>query len=1130
MRNLNEFLPSSQPDLTVSVLSPFRLGLSAVKRFVADDAGKVTSIPYDSADAFRHQRLPVSNFDDFAQLLQRASRQSDVMLIRGEARQGLHQGAAKTNRNFQEPAAGCAWVMIDFDNIKLPEGMNPFSREAIEYGVRQMPEEFHAVSYFFQHSASAGILEADGKPFRNKTGLNAHVFFWFGKGVPGKALAAYLQLHCIDTGFYKKTNNIKGTPMIQYGVDLSVIRTPVQPNYIGLAIIGKGVRCVLSAEQRQGVVKKRSDAVALPEFATELVHRAYSEHQRLRAAWCRECGWVKTRSVTKVAGEGVAVSTYFRNPNDAASVRGGREFLDAKPYGEDDEALILRFADENSPGSWRVHKSLPQMAFRFGDEVSLHLRELSAGAYAYVRDTLGWFEEVAQHALPLTDDGYLPAFDSFVEAEAALILAPTGSGKTTAISTHVLAHPSKIIFYAAPTIALCKQTAAELRRRRIRVVFYQDYCGEALAPGVYVTTYQSSWKFVVAAERQMTDFDVILDEIHAGIDEAMRSPSSQRKFEAAIGRAANVLLLTATVTPLQQKKIVETIGSKRGTLSGENFAIYEFQPVKDNPVYLCDSADFGRDLTALLRSFTQREEGTAIPRTVVMIPNSKMKLYRQLLAQHGLEDQAYVVSRPEATEEEIEQARTGNLPILISSPLFALGLNFLHAPAYLFAYFDSIDVDETQIVQTLNRANRSGTACEVRLYVGKTDFAPVFITPEMHERLATQIADYYQEESSLEGLLDIHFMVERQTYCELRKLERDTPKALGRLIEDNAIQNYRIVHGWTEHIEATETDRDEFGAAKKEARLSYQADIKAQAGNYAGEVPALLFQRLDQLYEEKQPSKYGTRRKEREIQTEEKGVLMALCGAQEPGQIETVRPIRLMRLFAEAPPFISDQFNPENFNGWQLVAAEKSEKIAALLPVLKKLRNREIDGYAFAKHMRNTKAVRGAVGTLVDHDSDFKRWNDRLAALDELGERKKTKASHQQRIKMEKDEFHIAQDFLSTLGIYFEKTKGADGRLRIDPALPVVPDWDFDRIARDLLIKAKALRSLPEGTTVAPYGQQDWSKDGMMVRKDVCQRCAYYRHQQCALGMPVQWHDDEPETLLTSICRQAVPIPKALRT
>ena len=78
--------------------------------------------------------------------------------------------------------------MLDFDNLPVPDGLDPLSQLTVEHLVEKLPKEFQDVSYLYQHSASAGILKADGMPM--KRGVNAHLFFWLNRRVHGEFLSA----------------------------------------------------------------------------------------------------------------------------------------------------------------------------------------------------------------------------------------------------------------------------------------------------------------------------------------------------------------------------------------------------------------------------------------------------------------------------------------------------------------------------------------------------------------------------------------------------------------------------------------------------------------------------------------------------------------------------------------------------------------------------------------------------------------------------------------------------------------------------------------------------------------------------------------------------------------------------
>ena len=63
----------------------------------------------------------------------------------------------------------------------------------------------------------------------------------------------------------KGNSNKAGMPMISYGVDESVIKTPTQPNYVALPFVAANVECSLPAEFRQRLVKKAADSVVLAD-------------------------------------------------------------------------------------------------------------------------------------------------------------------------------------------------------------------------------------------------------------------------------------------------------------------------------------------------------------------------------------------------------------------------------------------------------------------------------------------------------------------------------------------------------------------------------------------------------------------------------------------------------------------------------------------------------------------------------------------------------------------------------------------------------------------------------------------------------------------------------------------------
>lgn len=1109
----NTSIASSQ-GTTLTVLTAF--SNNTVKRFDLDEAGALKCIPYGQESHFNHELHAVNNIAELGQLVTALSTTQNTLLIRGHAIPGLPKPIRRRDKNFPENPDGCRWVMLDFDNLSCPEGMAPTSREAVEHVVSKLPIEFQGTSYFYQFSSSAGIVKPDGTAI--KTGINTHLFFWFSKQVPGKLLDAHLALHCIRTGFYDKSFDRAGDPIIRAGIDPAVIRSSVQPHYVGLPIIGAGVTTTISPSERQGLVVKGNDSVVLPTFEEDVQQSAFIARRQLLHDYKRECGFVEARLVTRAAHGGISVSTFHRKA-EGQSPSANRAFVKADPYGEEANAVILHFDDESSPGSWYVTQASPMLARRFGDFSSLPLKELSEGAYVHVRDSLKWFTDVTQSdGLPLTTAGYLPTIASFIgNVRNVLIEAPTGSGKTYAFSRFAVSNRRSVILYAAQTRALVRQMYDDLVVAGVTVVHYNDFPrGTSLSAGVYVTTNESLGKFVDAAIEQGQDYILVVDEVHMALDDFMKTDAKNRLFERAIGRARRSLFMTATITPLQIQKLLEAISRACGALSQGMYAGFKFSPQKANPLILKPVGELGADFVALMRSYQQlKAAAQPIPRTVLIVPTSKMRVFDQLMAAFGLQDESLVVSRQEATPAEIEAARTSSKPILISSPMFALGLNFVAQPVRFWTYFSHLQVDTSQIIQTLNRANRGAAQCEVRMYHGALDPKPYSIPRFVEER--AKIAGYLLDESTVQGVIDAHFQVDRPAYNLLRKAEQKTAKATASLIQGDGFQNYRIAHDWQESLVQDPDDAQLYKGFKGLATKSYEEDILEHATFLTGEAQAVLLYNLESLDEEERlPDRCNDGRVDRDIETETRANIMVLCDISDPEDTARVKPHRLRRLFGELRPYLTSQFNSDRTSAWREAAIEKTLRIIPLLQALKAMRAGQVDGHRFASVMRRP-GLRDAVKALADTETNFLQvWQPKLSNLDRWSEEMRSSASDAKRIVLKQKQFDVAVEFLCTIGVRFELVK-TDGRWRADPTKPLVPDWNFDEMALNLERNAASLKYQP-AEKIRPHDVDEaWS--GSPVNPERCQLCV---HKQpawtCAMGRPVYWHADGDSWAVSESC------------
>ncbi|WP_426189650.1 DEAD/DEAH box helicase family protein [Massilia sp. DWR3-1-1] len=1091
------------PSAMLTVLTAF--ANDTVKRFDLDEAGLLKCVPYGQESHFKHELHPVSNIAELGQLVTALSTTQNTFLIRGQAVPGLPKPIRRRTENFPEHNDGCRWVMLDFDDLPCPEGMAPTSREAVEHVVGKLPLEFHDASYFYQFSSSAGIVKPDGTAL--KVGLNMHLFFWFNEPVPGKSLDAHLALHCIRTGFYEKAFDRAGHPIVRAGIDPAVLRSSVQPHYVGLPIIGAGVTTTISLAERQGLVVKGNDSVVLPPFEEDVQKSAAIARKKLLQDYKRECGFVEARLVTRAAHGGISVSTYHRKV-DGRSPSANRVFIKAVPYDDQAKSVILHFDEEGSPGSWFVTQASPMLARRFGDFSCLPLKELSEGAYVHVRDVLNWFSDVTQNdGMPLTADGYLPSISSFIgNVQNVLIEAPTGSGKSYAFSRFANSNRRSVVLYAAQTRALVRQMYDDLAAAGVPVVHYNDFSpGTSLGVGVYVTTNESLGKFVDAATDQGKDYILVVDEVHMALDDFMKTDAKNRLFERAIGRARRSLFMTATITPLQVQKLLEAISRACGALSSEMYAGFKFASVKSNPLILKRVGELGADFVALMRSYRLlKANKQPIPRTVMIVPTSKMRLFDEVLEAFGLQNDSLVVSRQEATPAEIEEARTSAKPILISSPMFALGLNFLAEPLRFWTYFSHLPVDTSQIIQTLNRANRGTAQCEVRLYYGALDPKPYSIPRLVEER--AKIAGYLLDESTVQGVIDTHFQVDRPAYNSLRKAEQKTAKATAHLIQGEGFQNYRIDHVWQETLVRDRNDAQLYKGFKELAAESYMDEISEHAARLEGESTAMLLYKLELLDEEERLLDRRTDgRVHRDIETETRAVMMVLCGIADPEDTARVKPKRLRRLFGELRPYLTSQFSSGRTSSWREATVEKTTQLVPLLRTLKTMRAGQLGGQEFASKMRRPE-LRAAVKALADSEANFLQvWQPKLSNMDRWSEEMRISASAAKRIELRQNQLEVAVEFLRSIGVLFANVK-IDGRWEADPRRPLVPDWEFDEMALNLERTAESLKEQP-AERIKPH-EVDEALSGPPVNPELCQRCVHRKPAwACALGMPVYWSE-----------------------
>jgi hypothetical protein len=1070
------------------------------KTFYLDAKGDLQKLNYTGATYFDASRVCVDDIGSLGKLIQRLSRDDkrDVCIIRGVHADATCKSVRRADKNFREHPDGSNFVMLDIDSVPVPEGIVPHSVEAINWLISiKLPPEFRGVTCFYQFSSSSGICKPDGSLL--KPGLCAHIFFYFDKRVSGKILASFLKSWCIATNFYTISNNKGGVAAFTYGIDPAPIRSAVQPHYVAHPVIKKTVTCLLTDSTRDGFIKGERDVVQLPEIAESIIATTQQNQNRLMTEW-KEAHGYKRATMQVHTSSGVVTTSYYK-PTQAGTVRTGRIMIGAElsDWKGKDDICILILDDENSPGSWFVLKVAPHLARR-RDGTTVPLIEFSESAYAYVSGELGWLIEVPHRACQLLESGHLPEINTFATAKHSLILAPTGSGKTYRMTEWMAATSSAaMVIYVAQTIPLVNQMSEDLNKAHIRHHHYHAFnYHETPRTGIFLTTNESLWKILKAMETNK--YVLVVDEFHRALDDFTRSDRQLKIFKDAITQADRVVYMTGTLTTIQRGMLSEIVGGLRGRRMTESeYCCYEFASVKRNPLQIRPSRNFGSDAIGLLESYAELlKQGKPIPRTVLIMGTSRMMLFNLLFEKYGLADQVRVVSRPESTPREIEEARTTTKPILVTSPLFSIGLNFEREPEVLWCGFDSLQADTSQINQTINRGNRGGVACKVSIYAGSLDKRPFYFPPK--KEVMDQLRAMLDDESDLSNFAyDMPLMLDRMSYNQHREIEKNTNKSLGLLMLDQAFQNYVI----SDSEDAPEYDEDKrriYAAAEREAREIYDDNVLDRR-----EGVSRVLSQCGQLenakafaQERRDSHKLIEQRTEREIEDDELALIMEICDLVEPAHARRVALPKLHALFGTNTPWLSDSRRATSFTKSYLVSAGKVGDIIYLIGVLGEMASGNLGGEELAAKFNKDKRFQKGFLALAISEANFVTMQKSFQKLAELRAAYRESRSAESELVLEKFEKALQLKLLGEIGVFFEvDIKDRYKRLNMDE--PVVPKtWDIPEMVSNLENLAGALKILPDQEAL----RWSWSDDACRMWESIgnCVQCKFFYHGNCLRG------------------------------
>lgn len=1091
------------------------------KKYVMNEAGQVESIPYQNALQFKAAAFDVCNIIQLGRLVKRLSKMQHLCLIRGLAKNHKLRNTWRTKDVFPEHPDGTPWVMLDIDGVEVPDSIDVLSTDAIKWLIQEkLPVEFHTAFCFYQFSSSAGILNESGTLL--KSGLRVHLFFMLNRRVKGTHLAAYLKNFCIDSGFYSLGANSTGVAYMKYGIDPAPIVTATQPHYVSHPIMDENVTCILPSHRRDGWIAAIRTVVTIPEIPVNIIQTVKHRHHELRVNWQQQNGYTRHKVRVQMR-DGIASQEYYKPSQGAAAVTVGRVLMSAELM-QGDKICRLYFEDEGTPGSWYVMRYQPQLARRYGDNEMIALQELSESAYLHVKNVLGWFSEVPNQKLSLNEAGYIPAITSFAAAKHSLILAPTGSGKTTAVINYMQQHSaSALVIYVAQTIPLVNQMQEDLRKAELECFYYKgfDYTCPPAA-GIFVTTNESMPRIIKALEYKMISYRVIVDEIHMALDDFAKSNKKLTNFWKAVSGARSVLYMTGTFTETQRLMLESGIAKiSGGQLTSDQYCCYEFAPVKRNPLFICDQATYATDLVNLLEYYQEKvKNGEPIPRTLLLMSTSKMELYRNLVDKYGLTNYACIVSRPESDQEEIEEARIGDEAILISSPLFSTGLNLASQPQLLICSFAYVDVDTSRIVQTINRVNRGDVACEVRIYAGNLDESPFEFPPKkyLHDSLSGMME---AEADFTNNGFDMPMMLDRLVYGEYRKIECNTNKALAHLIKYDEFQNYQVIEQEQKTTICKAKDEVIINA-RKEARATYDYNVIQRYPSMGSCDVTVHFWRLRELIDEKrntwreQEREY--RRTDREIEEDALAVVMHLCQLSEPRQARQASIYKLRVLFGDQPPWLSDHLKSEHYVYWAKAAATKTAELMPLVLVMNELANGNIDGYKFATKLNQDKTMIRAFKALVADDKGYVAINRQFDLLAKLRDDARKNGSKTNKAKCNKYALLLMADLLEPLGVTFP-VSGVGRDKRTDYGNPIMPAWDYVGMLKHLSHRKALLEAFPDGIA---YVNRELDPEGPHAYTiGTCRQCMFFDASCCAIGKRIDWSEegdecwdyDKPETL-----------------
>lgn len=235
----------------ITLLHPID-GKHTGKAFGIDSNGEITKSDYQAGTYFSAELVECDSISSLSAILSDPAQTKSTIVIRGlpieeadlsqKVRRRIHRLDQNQLETSEHPFVDQPqpWLMIDIDKYRLPVELDliDHTEQSIEHVVRQLPPEFHEVSFFWQLSGSAGVYSSRD--------ISVHLWFWLSQSVSTYALRQWA----------KASNAVPGSRLID-----PALYNPVQPHYVTDPLFVQPLKDPVSL--RSSLVRKEHDEVQI---------------------------------------------------------------------------------------------------------------------------------------------------------------------------------------------------------------------------------------------------------------------------------------------------------------------------------------------------------------------------------------------------------------------------------------------------------------------------------------------------------------------------------------------------------------------------------------------------------------------------------------------------------------------------------------------------------------------------------------------------------------------------------------------------------------------------------------------------------------------------------------------------